>query len=84
MRKLNEQEARNIKVLTRYPEWQTFLALLVEFKATLTDLKEIDQSKSIEAQVLGRIALLGEFNGFMNNVDIASQPEKQAVDRTYE
>lgn len=83
MRKLTEQESKNIKTLTHYPEWQTYASCLGDFLKSLTDLTSIDMTKDIQAQVLGRLALREEFHSFLTAIDIASRDTK-LVDKTYE
>lgn len=86
MRNLKEQEIKNIRNLTRYPEWVTYYTLLAEFMSSLNDISDvkIDNTDMIAAEVIGRRIMKDRFRDFLTAINIMSKDQKEVKDNTFE
>lgn len=83
---MTNQHKHNLRALVKYPEWQTFIGLLDDFKKQMRDINEIEDEtvNEIAAEVLGRKKLLNQLETFMRQIEIVGDSDPREKDNTYE
>ena len=87
MRRLTADERKSMKDMVCYPEWQTFLHLINDFKDEFNSTEDIDEKasiKNIASEVIGRKLFSKKFDEFLGLIDIETLKDKDEVDKTYE